>query len=143
MGGLGHRGRGLSVGVQGQHWRVELDCGVDICFQEPVLVLCVSSVWEMDVCAGMYRGGVRAGEWGGEKGRVWIQGTACVSAKAQRQSCGEFSLAWVSGQVLNLPQVRGYSIIWVPAKGSCQTSPARSVVLCGSHPPLHIFTISW
>lgn len=54
------------------------------------------------------------------------------------KGCWEFSPARVSEQGLNLPQVRGYSIIWVPAQGSCHTSPARGIVLCGSAPPLHI-----
>lgn len=54
------------------------------------------------------------------------------------KSCREFSPAWVSEQMQNLPQVRGYSIIWVPAQESCHTSPARGSVLCGPAPPLHI-----
>lgn len=31
-------------------------------------------------------------------------------------------------------QSRGYSIIWVPAKKPCQSSPARGIILCGYSP---------
>lgn len=51
------------------------------------------------------------------------------------KSCWEFSPARVSELVLNLPQVRGHSIIWVPAEESL---PARGIVSCGSAPPLHV-----
>lgn len=68
--------------------------------------------------------------WG--EGKVWIEGIAC--AKAQRHALLRVqSGLGVRGtkSLQGLWQSRGYSIIWVPAKKPCQTSPARGTIPCG------------